>query len=352
VAAEKRALKVSFITQSFGDNPYQTLLIDHLRKFNVEVTQMVNSVWFFSDVRDKGINVVHFHDFPGFTRKDRLLRIRLYLYLISQLILLRVSGIKVISTLHNVVNKADNKPIFSLLGAAIIFGLANAIIVHYPCEMDDFSFPINKRKIRMIPHPNYCDFYKNTISREEARSRLDIHNDAFVFAFCGYLAPPKGVLELIKSFEKLSKDNVKLIIAGRANDQKYGEKISRAIQNNKNIIFKNQLIPADDLQIFMNASDCIALPYRVATSSGAVALAMSFGKPCIAPNSGHFKYILDEQGAFLYNAHKDKLGLLTAMEEALRKRHALSAMGKHNLESIKRFDWDDAAEKTSLVYQE
>ena len=349
---KNRAIRVAFITVAFGNNPYLLLLSKHLQSLNIQVAMMRgHPIWFFSHVRDKKIDVVHFHDFIWFQREANFFRrLRLYFLLIGQLLLLKLTGIKIVITLHNPINKRQGRPLFSWLGNVMIFGLANAVIVHYPLEMNDFSLPINKRKIHLIPHPHYCDYYKNTIGRKEARSYLNLDNEVFVFTFFGCLSPPKGVLELIESFKKLSKKDVKLIIVGNPTDERYKCRVSQLALENENIILVPGPVPKD-VQIYFNASDCIVFPYRIPTTSGVAVLAMSFGKACIAPRKGHFKYILNEEGAFLYDFDQGELGLLGAMNEALQNRHRLSRMGEHNLEIVKRYDWLTAAEKTSRIYQ-
>ena len=70
----------------------------------------------------------------------------------------------------------------------------------------------------------------------------------------------------------------------------------------------------------------------------AVALALSFGKPIIAPKLGCLIDILDEMGAFLYHA-REKDGLLKALKESIIKKDTLSKMGKYNIEKVKNVNW-------------
>jgi len=345
-------LKICFVTLIFATNPYLTLLKEHLKQYNVHVTHLIEcSIFFLNKVLEDDIKIVHFHDFVWFQREQRpFRRIPYYFVLVTQLIMLKIRHVKIVISLHNPINKRQKKLLFPYFWAKIIYGLANALIVHYPFKRSELNIPINKKKIHLIPHPNYCGVYKNSVTREEARSRLNLEQDLFIYASVGGINPPKGTLELVQCFGKLHDPNARLIVAGIPTDTDYYEKISHIGRKNKNIIFLKQILPDDELQILMNASDCVVLPYNITTSSGALVLAMSFGKACIAPKEGHFSYLLDEKGAFLYVPDEGSVGLLKAMKEALQKQNKIREMGEYNLNKIKQYDWDTATQQTFLTY--
>jgi len=91
------------------------------------------------------------------------------------------------------------------------------------------------------------------------------------------------------------------------------------------------------------------LPYKDILTSGAVILAMSFGKPIIAPAIGCIPDVLDSEGSILYDP-SEKEGLLKAMKQALDAN--LKKMGEHNFELAKHLRWDEIAKRTYEVYQE
>ena len=84
-------------------------------------------------------------------------------------------------------------------------------------------------------------------------------------------------------------------------------------------------------------------------TSGAVILAMSFGKPIIVPAIGCMLDILDIKGSIMYNP-LEKESLLKAMKKTLGAD--LKRMGEHNFELAKQFSWDDIAKRTYDVYRE
>ncbi|HOB32769.1 MAG TPA: glycosyltransferase family 1 protein, partial [Verrucomicrobiota bacterium] len=92
------------------------------------------------------------------------------------------------------------------------------------------------------------------------------------------------------------------------------------------------------------------LPYKDVLTSGAVLLAMSFGRACIAPRLGTITDYLDDRGAFLYDAN-DPAGLSKALQEALEKSEQTETMGKHNLQKAEECSWNRIAQATVRLYQ-
>ena len=100
----------------------------------------------------------------------------------------------------------------------------------------------------------------------------------------------------------------------------------------------------------MNAANTIVFPYREFLTSGAVILAMSFGKACIAPRRGHIGEVLDDVGAFLYDPDLPD-GLLQALHASMQPPEQLDKMGQHNYQVASHWTWDVITEKTLAVYQ-
>ena len=93
----------------------------------------------------------------------------------------------------------------------------------------------------------------------------------------------------------------------------------------------------------MNAADVVVFPYRDVLTSGALLLAMSFGKACIAPRIGCMGDVLETSGGFLYDL-SDENGLPDALARALQENNRLAAMGQRNLCQAEKWNWDHRAE--------
>ena len=101
----------------------------------------------------------------------------------------------------------------------------------------------------------------------------------------------------------------------------------------------------------MNACDVVVLPYRRILTSGAAVLAMSFGKPCIAPRAGCVTDILDENGAIFFDPSVSG-NLERALRETVDSRHRLREMGLYNLRRAAAWDWESIGRSTAAVYKQ
>jgi len=90
------------------------------------------------------------------------------------------------------------------------------------------------------------------------------------------------------------------------------------------------------------------LPFQKVLTSSTVMLALSFGKPVIAPRLGCIPYVLEGTDNLLYDPTAES-GLLHAMQQALQMD--LEQVGRGNLQRAAQFDWDTIAQKTRNVYE-
>ncbi len=152
------------------------------------------------------------------------------------------------------------------------------------------------------------------------------------------------------AFAALNHKEVELVIAGKTRDDGSSELIRRRCAGHPRIMYQPGFVADDDIQTYMNACDAVVLPYRDILTSGAVILAMSFGRACIAPRMGCIAETLDEKGAFIYEP-EDSDGLLNAMKRAIERKADLSAMGEHNRRLAAPWGWDRIAGMTLDVYR-
>jgi glycosyltransferase involved in cell wall biosynthesis len=210
---------------------------------------------------------------------------------------------------------------------------------------------VANRKIHILPHGNYVGLYENAVDGADARRALHVPDDAVVLLFLGAIRPYKGLPELIDAFKALSatKSGVELMIAGWVLDSVYSDVIRQRIGDAQNIHYRPGFVAPSDIQLYMNACDVVVFPYREIFSSGAIVLAMSFAKACIAPKSGCIQDVLDEDGAFIYDPMSED-ALLDALAAALKDPGALKKMGQHNLRRAEAWSWDKIGIETKNIY--
>ena len=167
--------------------------------------------------------------------------------------------------------------------------------------------------------------------------------------FLGTVRPYKGVLDLLDAFAALDDKHLSLVIAGNPNDEAGSEQVRSKATRDVRVRYEPGYVPDDRVQVYMNACDVVVFPYRDILTSGAVILAMSFGKACVAPLIGCVGETLDESGAILYDP-RSPTGLRDALRAAVERASELQQMGRHNRERVEAWGWDRIARLTRDAY--
>lgn len=340
-------------------NPYQSLLYGALVKLhkNTSISYSYNfpllgSIPFFIHapiMRLFGYRILHIH-WPSFgTRLPSSLNKRLsYRVFLITLRLLRLLRFKIIWTVHNVLpHEAKSYDDISL--SRLLATQSDANIVHSETtiqQMKDLGIPAND--ITIIPHGNYINAYPSSISDVEARSMFQINPATFVILFFGQIRPYKGIDDLLSAFKKIRNMDVCLVIAGNCEDEVLRQKIKDTAQQ-ANVYFHDKRVEEKDVASYFQLCDVVCLPFRTITTSGSALLALSFGKPLIAPLSGSLTDLPHDCG-YLYDP-EDPNALLRSIKQSIRERSQLSVKGKSGLNFARTLDWNTIADKTYAIYQ-
>ena len=347
-------LKLIFAPQ-FKRNPYQVQLSDNLKSLGLIVEGTDNLSYSVANLlSEKQPNILHLHWLPILFIKKELWKSSLALALLFfRILLLKISGMSVVWTVHNIKDHENPYPQLDSICNVLASKVSDAIIVHCEVAKNNVveTFGIKrKEKVFVIPHGNYLDCYVNEIDRAEARKSLSVDNSKLVLLFLGKIRPYKGVSDLVEAFKRVSPQASRLIIAGQPFNDETRASLKKAIADSSNIELIPTFIPDDQIQVYMNACDAVVFPYRDILTSGAVVLAMSFAKACIAPRKGCIGELLDEIGSFVYDPESER-GLEEAIACAITRKDELSKMGQHNLELAQELEWKDIAKKTLDVYE-
>jgi beta-1,4-mannosyltransferase len=336
-------------------NPYQELLVKHLAHESVFIELSDEKPGSLpTAIRNRKPEIIHFHAiYPFFLAPTTLESIFLLVKSTAKIIYLKLIGIKIVWTVHDLKNHENHQLKSDKFFSKIFYKLSDQVIVHTNIGKKQFAkaFSVSDtNKISVIPHGNFIPCYKNQISRSEARHSLGISEEKFVVLFLGLIRPYKGVPKLIDTFKKIATDSDQLIIAGRIVTVRLLAEINKSIGDCTNIVFSPGHVPDDQIQVYMNSCDVVVLPYLDIFTSGAAVLAMSFGKPCVAPRKGCMEDMLDDLGSFLYNPEEED-GLLNALKRSTEAKNKLLQMGLHNRAIAETWDWPKVAAMTAEVYE-
>jgi len=336
------------------ENPYQKQLTDNLKNLGIQVKDIQESFFKQSLSGSWKPDVLHLHWLHAFFLADNYLLaiIKLTIFAIK-IAILRLTGVRIIWTAHNINNHERKYLLLDRFCTYYVSYIADAVIVHSQAAKNKLIKKINinnKQKISVVPHGNYLEYYQNDVDKETVKKQLNLTESNFVFLLIGAIRPYKGVIELIENFQNLNDENSRLIIAGNPINQEFASLIQSKIKSDSAIKFIPGYIPEAQMQVYLNACDAVVFPYQDILTSGSVLLAMSFQKPCVVPRIGCIGEILDNRGAFLYDPD-NKNGLFQALTDSIKHKDRLSEMGKYNLELASQYSWQDIANKTFNIYQ-
>jgi glycosyltransferase involved in cell wall biosynthesis len=335
-----------------NDNPYlnlsQKALEEHGVRFDRSSGDWLQWRWLLDNRRR--VNVLHLHWTQyHYARRKRRASVAAFVKFAVKLLLARVLRYRIVWTMHNVLPHERNFPsILDYLGRILLAQLATSVIAHcnYGQEMLAHHFH-RKRKVFVVPHPNYCGVLPSGGSGEGARAKLGLQQVSLVFLFFGAIREYKGVADLIAAFREIPHADQALVIAGKpANEDIKADIMSRAAKD-AHILSDLKHVSARKLEMYLRAASAVVLPFREVLTSGSAMLALSAGRPVVAPAIGCLPELLTPECGILYDP-ADADGLRKAL---VRCRHLdLDAMGRQASRRAQQFTAKRVALETLKAY--
>jgi Glycosyltransferase len=350
--AAPSVLEAHFVPR-WPNNPYQAELARHLSSHGVAVSteSRLKDILHAARRKARAPAIVHLHAVPPFSwHPRRLLRLAAFVFRLFQL---RRAGTRLVWTVHNACDHESAHPRIDRLLARAAYHAVDAAILHSPGARSLAEQQWRTRRTRnvfLIHHGHFIDSYRAPLSRAQARTQLGIPLEALVFLFLGNVRPYKGVPQLVREFKAVASPHLRLVIAGDVHSPELEADIVREIDDSPLVDFRPGFVPDADVSTYLSACNAVVFPYTKALTSGALILAMSFGRACIAPAIGALADTLSPRGGYLFDP-ADSAALRNALSAAIRSATKLDAMGAHNHRRARQWGWDEAARQTAHVYQ-
>ncbi|WP_292375902.1 glycosyltransferase family 4 protein [Methanosarcina sp. UBA411] len=312
---------------------YISHLADHLTKIDNASNTVDISNW-------TEINFAKKHDLSNFHFSNSTRRILLTLPLFC-------SRVKII-TVHDVIPRTKNVPLpLTKLVYRYLNLFSDAFIVHseHAKALLLLTAPfVPDGSIYVIPHGcSILEEYDINI----LRSKYGFSKDEIIFTMIGALKKAKGQVDVIKTFSKLSLENSKLVIIGKAVDN-----ISKAeLQNlnDENIVYLGFL--EDEVMMdYIKLSNAL-ISYRlesVGDSSGPVAIAVGAGKPIICSSVGALPEIVNDAGMVAKDLNELKECIVTFCNNE-QVRAELTSNAEINRE---KYSWENISMKQLQLYSQ
>ena len=350
------SLQVLMMPDYRQDNPYQSLLAKALESEHVKVffPQGYRRVLpLFRAVKDNPCNILHLHWLTPYIKGDTWLNKLIYSSkFLLDIFLVSCLGIKIVWTVHNQIAHNSQFPSLDLWLRKTLAKLVDKIIVHNSSTIEfleqDWKFGLSK--IQVIPHGHYRDAYHAAIEQTEARNQLNLPLTGRIYLNLGMLRPYKGIENLLEIWND-NRDlfpGTTLLIAGKPLDESYGLKLAQLAESIPDVILHSDFIESDRLHLFYSAADVVILPFTNILTSGSLILAMSYGKPVIAPKRGGISETVGEANSLLYDPNEVD-GLLRALEKSTRLN--LEQLSQQVIQQCDCLDWNKIALQTRQVYQ-
>jgi beta-1,4-mannosyltransferase len=353
-----------------GLNPYLILFKKALerRGFKVSLERRLTLRWLVSKgkacdcIHIQWLNQAYIPSIPDINVRiiKRLIDTRLIIALLQMIRLIhftlvllfaRMQGKTIVYTVHDLdeYQKQSLRGIILIrMAHYIVFFLSHSIHVHnrYSLDLIETRYKI-KRGICVIPHGNYIGFYPNKITKSQARRKLGLPEGAFVYLFLGLIRPYKGLEDLFAAFKSIESPELRLLVAGRVfGAGSYEAAIKQICREDSRIRLVTEFISDEYMQFYMNACDIFVLPYKHITTSGAASLALSFGRPIIAPAITSFPEVVTPESGILYDASKPD-GLVSALAEAKTRSWSECKV----FDYAHQFDWEKLGPQLSALYE-
>lgn len=349
------ARSILFLPDYGDSNPYQLQLGRALADRGYTVSMASGSGWFplLGAYRSRGKPaVVHLHWLhPYIIGRGPLTSSIKGLRFLVELALLRVLGVRLVWTVHNLYEHERRAPRVENRVKRAVMYLASAGIVHCESARQATTDALQlsgrqRRKLTVIPHGHYANWYPDNATRSAARERLGIDEASTVFLFFGRIQPYKNVPGLIEAFRSIPDDDARLLVVGEPRNPSLADAIESAGRHDPRIHLVFGYVPDESVRSYFAAADAVVLPYRNVLTSGSAVLAASFGRAVIAPRIGCIADRFDTGAGLIYDPEAD--GLETALARGLRL--ALGRIGLQYYAEIVDPGWSEIAAATATAY--
>jgi glycosyltransferase involved in cell wall biosynthesis len=173
---------------------------------------------------------------------------------------------------------------------------ADRISVHTEVERQRFAeaFGVPLDRITVAEHGE--SFVRRTSgTKEEARTRLGLPDDEFVFLSIGFVQPHKGFDRAVRAFARLGRGDEghlrRLHVVGsvRLDDPHYlgyVEDLRDLVASTPGAHLREGYVGDETFDLWIVAADALVLPYRFIWSSGVIERAQLYERPVIATRVG------------------------------------------------------------------
>jgi glycosyltransferase involved in cell wall biosynthesis len=191
---------------------------------------------------------------------------------------------------------------------------------------------LDPTKLAVIPHGNYAPIFRRR--RIPPRAAQDNRR----FLLFGRLGRYKGGQELVRAFLGLPGSRAELVIAGKQVDPIDLSGVPPSVA--ARITMENRFLDEAEIPDLLASVDFVVAPYVASLTSGTLMLAMSVGRPVIAPRLPTLaELITDGENGLLFGPQEEG-GLAAALARACDiDASKLHRLGEAAFNTAMSYDW-------------
>lgn len=345
-------MKIGLIPFGSDTNPYQELTRRALVAEGHDVRTFPKSNWLpLWRAARSGVEVLHL-DWPhsfyrGAGTVQSAIKCRQFRWQLP-----RLGPVKVVWTVHNLqAHDSSGRPEPEL---DWLVQRADALVSlsHLGVELIQQRWPSAREKtIAVIPFGHYADWYDTSITQQAARKKLGVPPTARLAVCAGRLQPYKGIEALIPAYLEIARQDDWLLIAGAPASAAYAESLRRLTSSHQKIILVPRLLDRTEISCCMAAADFAVFPFKEILNSASVILALSFGKPVVAPAKGSLAEVIPAE-AWFPTTEGSEQKLSTALSRAYQcsSLGPLGQIAKQKM--IREHSWKTVGVKLSNLYRD
>lgn len=355
----RHLLKVVFLPNWSGSNPYQKLLMDALSKLDVQVdlANYPKGAFPINKVLSgrHGTDIVHLHWINPlianlFWNKRKPLIYAKLLLLWLDIVIAKLRGVRIVWTIHNLIAHESPDPEIEAMARRALLRACDKAILHSHGALDKVERGLGMRlgdKAVVIPHGHYAGCYPPAPEHELAlRNNHGISPEQRVFLFFGLIRKYKGVETLIQAFRATRNRDIRLIIAGKVEEADLRGIITSSARQDSRIIPILEYIPDNQVGALFSIADMVVFPFERTLTSGSVLLAISMARGLLLTEQARQLEVVDESGAIFYGSTEELTRCLDTVDKA-----TAAALATHNALLSQHYSWENIGERTRIAYE-
>ena len=247
--------------------------------------------------------------------------------------------------------KEKLKDIFDKLWGFDILHDASRVFALTEIEKEQYlKMGILNEKIEIVPLGINLDEYTNLPNRGKFKSKYNISENDKLILFLGRIHEIKGLDLLIKSFNELKNENIKLAIVG--GDYGFKEELLKLIEKydlTDKIIFPGVLTGRDKIEAMVDC-DIFIMPSRYESFTTSGLEAMACRKPLILTKNNHIHtWVKDNTGLVCEFNEKE---LSNSINKLLNDEDLCKKFGNTGRELIEnKYNWNTVEKKIESIYE-